>query len=85
MMEAKWYPIEELKKEHLPVLIKGGTYDWSDSWNNEFIPYKGISLVYSMPDKRNDYVFQGDNCGGHDLFYWHKPKWFFSVGTLGEP
>lgn len=80
-----WLPIEKLTKEHLPALIRGGTYDWSDSWNDKYVSYPGTSLVYYMPDKFNDGAIRGDQCEGHDNYYYHKPEWFYPLALVGSP
>lgn len=77
-----WQPIANLTKKHLPALIKGGTYDWSDNWSNSFIPYTGVSITHCMPDKRQDGAMKGDQYEGHDNYFWHKPEWFFPLATL---
>ena len=82
--EGTWQPIEKLTKEDLPALIRGGTYDWDDSWNSEFIPFTGTSLIYYMPDKWHNAI-KGDQCEGHDNYFWHKPEWFLSLAVIGGP
>lgn len=71
-----WRPIEEAPKDGTYVLIAGGTYYNSMSLFNEDYPFEGQAIA-----KWDDYhrQWRGENSGGHDEYFWHKPTHFMPL------
>lgn len=71
-----WQDIEDAPKDGSPILIAGGTYYNSMSLFNEDYPFEGRTIA-----KWDDYhrQWRGENSGGHDEYFWHKPTHFMPL------
>ncbi len=68
-----WQPIESAPKNRM-ILVCGGTYDWDESWNSEGVECKHVADVCWVDGIEPGW--QGDNTGGHDIYFWYKPKYW---------
>lgn len=71
-----WQDIEDAPKDGSPILTAGGTYYNSMSLFNEDYPFEGQTIA-----KWDDYhrQWRGENSGGHDEYFWHKPTHFMPL------
>ena len=64
-----WHLIETAPKDGTPVLIAGGTFEVSNSMHGEITSVGVTIATFEKWEK----LWRGDNAGGHDEYYWHKP------------
>lgn len=80
-LAAMWRPIESAPKEDpdrpgcmYRVMIAGGTFENSMSLHGE-MEFKGQAIACwdGMGGDDGRGGWRGENSGGHDEYYWHKP------------
>jgi hypothetical protein len=65
---AEWQPIETAPKDKRSILVAGGTFETSNSMAGAY-PFTG-PMIASYADNGE---WRGENCGGHDEFYYIRP------------
>lgn len=76
-----WFPIETAPKDGNCVLIAGGTFEVSNSLCGE-IDATGVTIAsYNSSEKQ----WRGENSGGHDEYYWHKPTHWMPLPEPPKP
>lgn len=77
-----WQDISTAPRDGTPILVGGGTYIYDSDTFGMVNKFRSVSVA-AWTD-RWDSGWQGENCGGHDEFFWYSPTHWMPLPTPPE-